>query len=564
MTGGWVPATVPAAAAELIARGFPPLQARLLAQRGVRTADEADDFLRPELGQLSAAHRLRGMAEALARLIRAGRDGEAVAIVGDYDVDGVAATALLTAALRAAGARPLPILAHRHEEGYGFQPLHARRACELGAAVLITVDCGTNSREAAAAARADGLDLIVTDHHLPDGGPPIEGVLVNPRQSGCESPARELTGAGIAFKLAAALLEGRGRAVPWDALLRVACLGTIADVAPLTGENRVIAALGLRALGEPRSAGLRALIESAGLRPPLRAADVAFRLGPRLNAVGRLGSPEPALELLLARDPERARDLAAVLERANHERQQLESEVLRDAGEELGAGDGAPIGIAWGERWNRGVVGIAAARLARRLSRPVVLLAVDGELATGSGRSVPGVHLHDFLRPWAERLERFGGHEQAVGMTVRRDRLPELAREWREAARAWPTESLEPPRVYDLDLPADAVAAPLLAELEPLEPFGAGNPEPVFRIGALRSVAPARSFGRGHAALRVGPAEGGAPAASFELVAWGWEERIERELPARFEVLARIERDRWRGGARAVLEELRPLDGSPH
>lgn len=563
MADGWVPATVPAVASELIASGISPLRARLLALRGVRTVAEARDFLRPELGQLSEARRLRGMAEAVARLVRSCRDGEAVAIVGDYDVDGVAATALLTAALRSAGARPLPILAHRHEEGYGFQPVHVGRAREAGAAVLVTVDCGTNSREAAAAARAAGLDLIVTDHHLPDDGPSIDAVLVNPRQPGCPSPARELTGAGIALKLAAALLEERGREVPWEALLRIACLGTIADVASLTGENRVIAALGLRALAQPRSAGLKALIESAGLRPPLRAADVGFRLGPRLNAVGRLGAADPALELLLARDPVRARELAAELERANRERQELESTVVRDATLALASDDEAGIGIAWGEGWNRGVVGIAAARLARQLRRPVVLLAVDDELATGSGRSVAGIHLHDFLAPWSGRLERFGGHEQAVGLTVRRDRLATLAREWREAARSWAVDTRSTTRSYDLELSPETIAEPLLDEIEALEPFGAGNPEPLFRIGPLRPVSAAREFGRGHAAFRVGPIEG-RPTSTFELVAWRWQERAERDLPPRFEVLARIERDLWRSGARAVLEELRPLDGSPH
>ena len=297
-------------------------------------------------------------------------------------------------------------------------------------------------------------------------------------------------------------------------------------------------------------------------------AEVALGAGADLIDVkepsrGSLGAADPALELLLARDRVRARELAAELERANRSRQELESDVLRDAIGELEQNETAPIFVAWGAGWNRGVVGIAAARLARRLTRPVVLLALDGEMATGSGRSVPGVHLHDFLRPWAARLERFGGHEQAVGLTVRRDRLPELAREWREAARDWPAESQAPPRVYDLELPAEGVGEPLLADLEALEPFGSGNPEPVFRIGALRALAPARAFGRGHATMRVGPAEG-SPTAGFELVAWGWEERTERELPGRFEVLVRIERDRWRGGARAVLEDLRPIGRPPH
>jgi single-stranded-DNA-specific exonuclease len=559
---GWVSAPVPAAASELIAAGYPATQARLLALRGVRTPAEAAAFLAPDLGQLSDPRRLRGLPAALERLARAAHGRETVAIVGDYDVDGVAATALLTAALRAVGARPCPLLAHRHEEGYGFQPLHARRARELGATVLVTVDCGTNSREAAAEARAAGLDLIVTDHHLPDGGAPVEGVLVNPRQPGCDSPARDLTGAGLAFKLAAALLAERGVDVPWDALLRIACLGTIADVAPLAGENRVIAALGLRALGEPRSAGLRALIESAGLRAPLRAADVGFRLGPRLNAAGRLGSAEPALELLLERDPARARELAAKLEQANRERQQLEGRVLDDAEAAL-ADDASAIAVAWGESWNRGVVGIAAARLARRRSRPALLLAIDGERATGSGRSVPGIHLHDFLRPWAARLDRFGGHEQAVGLTVRRDRLPTLAREWREAAGAWPEELLAPPRTYDLDLAAEAVGEGLLGEIEALEPFGAGNPEPLFRIGSLRALGAPRAFGRGHAAFRVAAADGPSEG-SFELIAWGWQADGSREIPARFEVLARLERDRWRGAARAILEDLRPIGGPSH
>ena len=548
----WIAAPVPPAAAGLRAAGIPLRLAELLALRGVESPSAARRFLEPDLDQLHPAGALAGMAAAVARLAAACRDSETVAVLGDYDVDGISATAILVAVLRSCGARAEPIIARRHAEGYGFQHTHVLRSLELGAGLLVTVDCGTNSRAAAAEASARGLELIVVDHHLPDGGAPLEATLVNPRRPDCAYPFDDLTGAGLAFKLAAALLEVLGREIPWEALLRVACLGTIADVAPLTDENRVIAALGLDALGRSRSPGLRALIAEAGLRPPLRASDVGFRLAPRLNAAGRLGSAEPALDLLLERDPGRARELARQLEGLNRERRRIEAGILAQARATIDGRAAAGIAVAWSEDWNRGVVGIAAARLVRDLGRPVILLAVEGEHATGSGRSVPGVHLHDFLGAWGPRYERFGGHAQAVGLTVRRDRLEQLRGEWEAASSGWPREAPDGGLRYDLELAPDEIDASLLDQVERLEPFGAGNEEPIFRVGPMRRRGETRLFGKGHGALRLE-----LPGGEVEAVGWGWAERL-ADVAEWVEALVAVERDRWRGGVRLRLEDLRP------
>jgi single-stranded-DNA-specific exonuclease len=547
----WIAAPVPPAAAGLRAAGLPRRLAELLALRGVETPEAARRFLEPDLEQLHPAGALAGMAAAVERLAAVCRGAGTVAVLGDYDVDGISATAILVAVLRTCGARAEPIVARRHAEGYGFQRTHVQRAFDLGADLLVTVDCGTNSRAAAAEASERGLDLIVVDHHLPDGGAPLPATLVNPRRPDCAYPFDDLTGAGLALKLAAALLEALGREIPWAALLRVACLGTIADVAPLTGENRVIAALGLAALGSCRSPGLRALIAEAGLRPPLRAADVGFRLAPRLNAAGRLGPAEPALELLLERDPARARELARHLDERNRDRRRIQAAILSEARAMVDGRAPEGIAVAWSDAWNRGVVGIAAARLVRDLGRPVLLLAVEGEHATGSGRSVPGIHLHDFLGAWGARYERFGGHAQAVGMTVRRDRLEQLRGEWEAASSGWPLAAPDGGIRYDLEIAPDEVDASLLDQVERLEPFGAGNQEPIFRLGPVRRCSETRRFGKGHGALRLE-----LPGGDVEAVGWGWAERL-GDAAEWVEALVGVERDRWRGGVRLRLEDLR-------
>jgi single-stranded-DNA-specific exonuclease len=501
------------------------------------------------------------MSEAVARLRAAADRGEEVAIVGDYDVDGVTSTALLSAAFAACGIKSRPILPHRLEEGYGFQPLHVERARAAGCRLIVTADCGSSSLAAAEAALAQGIDVLVTDHHIPGCALP-EGVLqINPRQAHCTYPFPDLAAVGLALKLSIALLTACGKRVDLDALLRIACLGTIADLVPLRGENRVIAALGLAALPRTRSEGLKALVKQAGMKAPYSAADVGFRLGPRINAAGRLSTPEQALELLLTRDGKRAALLALELDTWNRQRQAEELRVAEEATalvEALASRSPLPpVLVLWKEGWHKGVVGIAAGRLARDWNRPALLLAVDGELATGSGRSLPGIELHAFLSPWRERLERFGGHSQAVGLTARLDRLPVLQAEWEAAAAEWPAEALARRHEYEIDLAPGEIRPELLAELACLEPHGQANPRPLVRTGPLSLTAPPRLFGNGHLGARARGGVGG-DGSPVELVGWGWQARAAK-LAGSFEVLGYLEKDDYTGGPVLRLVDSRPV-----
>ncbi len=559
MTDAWIPAPAPAAAEDLTAAGISPLLARLLALRGVEDASSASRFLEPELAHLHDPMLLRGMDPAVERIHGVQQRHGVVAVVGDYDADGLTATALLVAVLRSVGCVAHPILPNRHAGGYGFQPAHARLAREAGAELVITVDCGVQSFAAAREARELGLDLIVTDHHLPGAELPAGATVINPNQPGCTYPFPALAGAGLALKLAEALCRRCGVAVPWESLLRMASLGTIADVAPLVGENRVLASRGLRALATTPSPGLRALFREAGVVPPITSTDVGFRIGPRLNAIGRLGGAEPALELLLTRDDSRARELAVQLGRANGERQALEQVVLGDCAGRFGQPLPAIL-VAWDERWHRGVVGVAAGRLARELSRPVLLFAVEGDEATGSGRSVGTFDLHAFLAPWSTRLRRFGGHAQAVGLTLETAHLARLAEEWQAAAGALGPQPLASRQAYDADLPAERIDAALLADLERLEPHGAGNPQPVFRIGPLIRDADPRSFGGGHLSISV---RGPDSPRAFEVVAWRWASRP-GPWNGTFEILGCVERDRYRDAPVVRLVDARPAERRNH
>ncbi|MDX1384651.1 MAG: DHH family phosphoesterase, partial [Thermoanaerobaculia bacterium] len=383
----WAPTPEPPEAERLVAEGVPARLAPLLARRGLHSGDEARSFFRPSLDDLHDPLLLKGMEAAVARLLRAKESGERVAVVGDYDVDGVTGTALLVVVLGACGIDVEAVLPHRLRDGYGFQETQVEKAATLGCSLVVTVDCGTTSTPAVLAAERAGIDVIITDHHIPAADLPRHAIQINPRQEGCGYPFAELSGVGLALKLAQAVARASGREVPVAALLRVACLGTIADLVPLVGENRVIAALGLEALRRTRSCGLRALIRSAGLTPPFQADDVGFRLGPRINAAGRLRSPDEALELLLTRDPDRAEALAAELEACNQERRDQEQKVVDEAREMVLERDPLPgIIVAWSPGWHRGVVGIAASRLAREFHRPALLLSADEEIAVGSGR----------------------------------------------------------------------------------------------------------------------------------------------------------------------------------
>lgn len=545
----------------LAASGYPRWLAALLARRGQTTPEQAERFLEPRLEHLHDPYRLAGMREAVACLLETRERAQKVAIVGDYDVDGVSGTAMLAATLGACRLEVMTIVPHRMRDGYGLQASHVERAAAAGCSVLVTVDCGTAAVEPVGAALAAGLRVVVTDHHLPKGDLPAGAILVNPRQAACAYPCADLSGAGLAFKLALAFAEAAGRPIDPRLLLRVACLGTIADLVPLLDENRTIAALGLRELETTRSPGLRALIEVAGVKPPIKADDVGFRLGPRLNAPGRLDSADSALELLLSRDAEHAQKLAADLDAWNRERQSWERQAFEEAMAHFAAkaDDQLPaLLVASSPDWHRGVVGIAAGRVARRFARPTLLLAEEGELATGSGRSIEGLHLHAFLDRWRGQLVKFGGHAQAVGMTVEKSVLPELVAQWHAAAgQEWRGRVGVERHEYELEMPAAMLHRGTVSRLEALAPYGQGNRRPLIRVpGPLRLLRPPRGFGRDHLEAELVDGERG----RIRVVGWGWRERAS-DLEGPVELLGHLEYDTYRGRTVIRLVDCRPMAG---
>ncbi|MGE5414332.1 MAG: single-stranded-DNA-specific exonuclease RecJ [Syntrophomonadaceae bacterium] len=487
--------------AEALAReaGVSRVLATLLRRRGVSTAEAAHRFLEPGEADLHEPDRLAGAREAAALLLSTARRGGRVVVFGDYDVDGVTAVAQLRAALARAGADAAAFIPHRLRDGYGLKPDTVRRVLrELSPSTIVTVDCGISAVDGVAAAREAGVDVIVTDHHLVPSALPAGAVVVNPRQPGCPYPYKELAATGVAMKIAEAVGTAAGRPVARESLLRAASLGTIADLVPLDGENRTIASLGLARLGTARAPGLRALLVEAGLRPGAApsAEEVAFRIAPRLNAAGRLDTAMLALALFEERDAERAEAIARELTVRNAQRQTLERAVVAEARRRIGPEPDAHVLIEADASWHRGVLGIAASRLAREYHRPVLLFGIEGERASGSGRSIPGVSLHGVLTEMAAFFTEFGGHEQAVGGSLPAARLEEFRLSARDVfRRRVPPEALVRRAVAEAELPLDALAPDLLAELSRLEPHGAGNPRPVFLARDVRAAGPFRPVG---------------------------------------------------------------------
>lgn len=478
----WLRVPTPPGARELLEPlGLPGPVAEVLAQRVGTDLETARSHLEARLPEPGRFLELPGASSLLERLLAARYRSERVAIFGDYDADGISATALIAASLERLGCPTTCRLPNRFQEGYGLKPAHIEWAAASGASVLLALDCGSRDLEAARAALARGVDLLILDHHRVGSEIPPALAFVNPALPNTPALLRGLTSAGLASLLAAALFERCQRPVPWSSLLRLASIGTIADIAPLVGFNRVLVRQGLEALATVQSPGLRTLARFLSGESAWDVRKVAFGLAPRLNAPGRLATPDVALELLLTRDPNRAWQLATELDRLNRERQNLELETYRQARERLPRGEVPRILVLSDPGWHKGVLGIAAARLARELHRPVVLLAGDGPFATGSGRSIPGLSLHDWLLPWADRLEAFGGHDAAVGLTVATDRLPELVAEWNEAACSWPESLLERTCDYHLEVDFEELDAVWFEAFDVLEPFGPGFPEPIIR-----------------------------------------------------------------------------------
>ena len=468
---------------------LPRALCRLLLMRGHASADAARAFLKPRLDDLHDPRLLAGAQQAVDRIVHAIHARERILVHGDYDVDGMCAAALYTRVLRSLGAAVEPFVPHRMSDGYDLGHAGVRRAAAAGATLILTGDCGIVAHDAVEQARAQGIDVIITDHHTPAHTLPAAAAVVNPNRADCGYPFKGLAGAGVAYKLCELLiaaLHGDGDRLRW--YLDLVALATIADLAPLRGENRVLAHYGLRVLRQTRSAGLRALMARAGIdrHVALSAGQVSHVLAPRLNAVGRMGAASRGVRLLLADDDAEATVLADEMEAENHTRQSVDRAMLDEALAMLDTSfdPGTDYGIVLSSPdWHPGVIGIVASRVVERVHRPVVLIAEDAATGHGRGsaRSIPAFHLHDGIQACASLLERYGGHRQAAGLDVRLERIAAF----REAFNRHAREVLTPADLVaevkvDLEITIAEAGADLYRVLRHCGPFGMGNPQPVF------------------------------------------------------------------------------------
>ena len=486
-----------------------PCISRLLLRMGFASREEVEGFLRPRLKSLRDPFLLPQMDLAVARLFRAMESGERIVLFGDYDVDGVTSLALLSNVLRAYGADPALFLPLRMEEGYGLSRESVDRCLDqFHPQLLVAVDCGTSSLVEIRQLQERGVDIIVLDHHEPKEALPECVALVNPKTDPA-SPFHYLCSVGIVFKLGHALLKTRP--IPgFDlrAQLDLVALGTVADIVPLHGENRTLVQRGALEIARTSRPGLIKLMELSGVRPPILPEHIGFRLGPRLNAAGRLSHAEKALRLLLTTDPGEAAELAGLLDAQNRERQEVERQILAAAEAKIAAEYDSTkhAAIVVGARqWHSGVLGIVASRLARKFHRPTIVIGFDEEgLGKGSGRSIEGFSLVEALTRCHEWLEKFGGHEVAAGLTLREENLPAFTEAFQQAARQLLSEEQLQPRLrIDHEVTFAEVNFELLRWHELLQPFGNGNPQPLFYAREVESVAAPRILKEKHLLLRL-------------------------------------------------------------
>jgi len=530
-----------------------PVTARLLSIRGLDDPLSARRFLFPSLDDLLDPYRLTDLPAAVDRILRAIANKERIAIHGDYDVDGVTSTVILRRALELLGADVTHFIPERLRDGYGLQPASLDRLHALGVALVISVDCGIRGVEAAARARALGLDLIITDHHEPDAELPQALAVINPKRHDCPYPDKNLAGVGVALKLVQALCIRAGRTSWLPAFVKVAAIGTLADVVPLTGENRVIAKLGLEMLSRgPHKVGLRSLLDVCGLiGKDIDSYHIGFVLAPRVNAAGRMSSPDIAARLLLASDEamrDEARQLAQQLDAENIRRQEEEADIVAAARKavetDLEIGSRTVIVVA-GEGWHRGVIGIVASKLVDAFHRPAIVISTDGSVAHGSCRSIPSFNMLAALESCGEVMSKFGGHKQAAGLTMASDRVREL----RARVNVYADGCLHPddlrPRIWiDGTLGFKSIDDQIASELTSLAPFGAGNPRPIFRASGVEIVDGPRRVKERH--LKMAFRQDGRV---MRGIAWRASEREEFVAGHRtaIDLAFSLEQDTWEG-----------------
>ncbi len=541
--------------------GVHPLTAALLISRGYKTPEAARNFLEPSSDQFHDPMLLKGMSEAVERILRAIDGGETILIWGDYDVDGTTGTVVLRKCIKLLGGKSDFHIPNRFTEGYGVNIPALQAAKDRGCSLVISVDCGTRSFEAISWAKANGIDFIVTDHHLADddAGLPDAFAVVNPNQPGCEYPEKTLAGVGVAYKLAVALLDSRGRVDEADEFLKIAAIGTIADVMHLTGENRSIVAAGLRDLRDTNNYGLKALMEVADCRSEMTSYHIGFRIGPRINAAGRMDAGRQIVELLECEDFAAARKIASALDARNRERQTVQQTITDAAMRQSEEQKHDRFVVVAGENWHRGVIGLAASRVAEKLFRPTIVLSVENGSAHGSARSIPNFHLLDALESCRDLFEQFGGHAAAAGMKLKTENIEPLRNSLNQYAKDVITDQmLEPELVIDAPVASTSLTLGLHKELSRLEPFGAGNRKPVFMTKGLRLRFEPTVMKEKHFKLYIQDATGN----RFEAVWWDGVERGKGRtlrVGESIEVAYTLDANQWQGNVKLqlVVEDIR-------
>ena len=553
---------------ELLVRelSLPASVCGLLAVRKLTEPERAKRFLRPRLEDLHHPSGLKDLDRAVERIRSAIRTGETILVHGDYDVDGVCSAALLTLWLRRLGAMAIPFVPHRMRDGYDLGSAGIRAAVKAEASLIVTCDSGIVAHEAVEEATRSGLDVIVTDHHMPGADLPPAFAVVNPNRNDCVYPAPQLCGTGVVFKLCQGL--AMRASVPQEELwphLDLVALATVADLVPLTGENRVLVRFGLRYLAHTTKPGLRALIRSTDLatQTGLEAGQVGFVLGPRINAAGRMGDADQALQLLLTSDPTEGARLAAVLDQANDQRREEDRLTLADALEHLSHefDSARDFGVVVsGEGWHPGVIGIVASRVVERIHRPVVVISFDGDGGRGSARSIPEVHLLRAVEAGGGHLLRYGGHAQAAGMELNRTELPAFRSAFNENVREQLQGRVPQPRLgADQELALSDANDDLHRLLGHVGPFGIGNPRPVFWARDLSVVGRPKVVGDGHLKLCLGDGS-----SELEAIGFGLAARVSLDSVGfdRMDALFQLRQNEYRGKRRlqARLLDLRPTE----
>ncbi|HXG84808.1 MAG TPA: single-stranded-DNA-specific exonuclease RecJ [Pyrinomonadaceae bacterium] len=542
------------------ALGVSPVAAALLISRGYETEETAHKFLNPQYSDLHEPNLLKGMKESVARILKAIEADEKILIWGDYDVDGTTGTVVLRKALEILGAKTGFHVPHRFTEGYGLNKEHLEIAKNKGYSLVVSVDTGTRSFEPLAWAKENGLDVVVTDHHLSDEsrGNPQAVAMVNPNQTGCRYPDKNLAGVGVAFKLAHALLREKGREKLVEGFLKVVAIGTIADMMNLTGENRAIVWLGLKDLPKTHNYGLRALMEVADCTSEMTSYDIGFRIAPRINAAGRMDEARTVVNLFEADSFEKAREYAEILNSRNRERQKIQGEITELAIIELLENGGIAkfphVAVVAGEGWHRGVIGLAASKIVDKVFRPAIVISTENGVGHGSARSIAGYHLLNGLDSCGELFEQFGGHAAAAGMRIKTENIDSLREKLNaHAARHLTAEDLIPEIKIDALLSTQSLNLDLIEDLKRLEPFGAGNPKPVFATRDLELVGEPFVMKEKHLKLKLRGDKG----KLFEAVWWDGVDKSRGQTlvsNSRIELAYTPEANRWNGNTRLQLK----------